>query len=441
MEAGHIQEPATRSSIQMQPQLLEWVSVALIFGVTSALSIVFQHPLTINGGKGWDGMYYYNMIGIVRTWITTGTAEYFSPYAYRVGTPLLVLLANPNDIFTGFKIVNQAAIITYVILFVVWLRYFVTDWRIRVLVSGLMITHYLGVVRWIYVYPINVDCWPLTLVTGALILMHRERLKPHWGNMAGLTLLSFIGLFFKESLIIIPTAFLIGNNPLKKVRLKPFSIGIEKPLYYSLPLIAAVAALGIMHKTMLVNEDYYVHYMILMILTRSPITFVVGLLYVFGPVLFLPFIDWKRQGKFLLAQPDLAVFIALGLVMTWFGTTDTERIALTISPMMYVLIGIAIENFRNVITVPLAALLGAAQVLAQRLVWTTPDYPSTAPPAWPIFVAQGNNVQFFDLFSTYTPGAALIAFGEYAVLFAVVIVWIQVIYRTRNPASAGLHPS
>jgi ABC-type glycerol-3-phosphate transport system permease component len=54
-------------------------------------------------------------------------------FVYRLGTPFLVSVFFKNDLLFGFKPVNITANLLSTILLVFWLRFHLSDWRIRTL--------------------------------------------------------------------------------------------------------------------------------------------------------------------------------------------------------------------------------------------------------------------------------------------------------------------
>jgi hypothetical protein len=140
---------------------LEVILVFLVFVTVNLASAVFQQPLTYNHGIGWDGTGYY------------ATAEQFAqgyipkdeaPFVYRIGTPLLAALVAKNDLLWGFEIVNFIANIFAVILLVVWLRLYISNWKIRTLLIILFITQWHAPIRYNYFLPASVEPWLLVLV-------------------------------------------------------------------------------------------------------------------------------------------------------------------------------------------------------------------------------------------------------------------------------------
>src|SRR5207237_10790483 len=113
---------------------------------------------------------------------------------------------------------------------------------------------------------------------------------------------------------------------------------------------------------------------------------------------------------------------------------DTERYLFWSMPVVYVLIGRALEDLLPIITAPWLALLVATQALAERVFWTIPQPgagDSTAffnhgTSALLLFTPLGDNVQYFDIFPAWmTQGYRLVLLGEYLVLGFVLLAWLS----------------
>jgi len=103
--------------------------VIAIFALTSLVSAFRQKQNTFDEGLAWERP-YYTMAGEFARHEPIAT---MSPYVYRVGTPWLVSLISPGDLFRGFRIVNTTGSFLASIVLLFWLSGYIKDWRLRVL--------------------------------------------------------------------------------------------------------------------------------------------------------------------------------------------------------------------------------------------------------------------------------------------------------------------
>jgi hypothetical protein len=166
------------------------------------------------------------------------------------------------------------------------------------------------------------------------------------------------------------------------------------------------------------------------ILTKSPLTYLLGWFLSYGPVLLLPLLYWRACGRYLREHQAEAVFLAGLVVVAYIGGNDTERFVTWGAPVVYVLIGIALQEL--LASRPHPALLGllvVAQAVAARLFWEVPATPvdpgSGAP--WVVLTPLGNDISVYDLAASDSAGwVRYTSMAEYAVLAAVIVglVWL-----------------
>jgi hypothetical protein len=103
-------------------------------------------------------------------------------------------------------------------------------------------------------------------------------------------------------------------------------------------------------------------------------TWVLAWFFTFGPVLAIVAYDWRRAVGFLADRRDLAVFLAFFAALSYAGGTDTERLLFWAMPVVYVLIGRAIEaEPRLFADWRVIAVLAAAQAVSARVFWPIPN--------------------------------------------------------------------
>jgi hypothetical protein len=122
-------------------------------------------------------------------------------------------------------------------------------------------------------------------------------------------------------------------------------------------------------------------------------------------------------------QPE-ALYLAVLCVLGWVGGTDTERILLLAAPVVYVLIGRALEDcswlWRSW---GVLALLAVSQCLSQRWLWPIPQPVNQREEAFLLLTALGPSARYGALWSNFAHyDEALILLIEYTVL-AAALLW------------------
>jgi hypothetical protein len=200
---------------RVRGRILEAIVIFLAFALVNVASQAFQEPLSyhelVESGV-FDAAYYH----VMAEQLSLGELpETYAPFVYRIGTLLLVgLLFDDDNLLLGFKVVNLAANALTVILLVHWLRLYLGDWRIRVLLVLLFLTQWHAPVRFLYYYPPFVDPWMFVFLLLGLILTHEVRERPSWTKLLCLGVLSFVGVVFREVVLVIPLALLFATNPI-----------------------------------------------------------------------------------------------------------------------------------------------------------------------------------------------------------------------------------
>ena len=108
----------------------EWIAVAIVFAFVSLVTAYTQKPIAHHNGEGWDGTDYCAM---ARCFAAGRRPAATKPFVYRIGGPLLAALIDPQNPVAGFRKLNIIVSALTVLLFVLWLRAHVNDWRVRVL--------------------------------------------------------------------------------------------------------------------------------------------------------------------------------------------------------------------------------------------------------------------------------------------------------------------
>jgi hypothetical protein len=402
--------------------LLELLLIAAIFLASNINSALRQKQNTFHGGTAWENPYYT----LAEEFVHGEPLAAEAPYAYRLGTPWLVSLVSPQDLFRGFRIVNITGSAIATALLLIWLRGYIGDWKIRVLLATLFVIQWDAPPRLVYHSPVHADAWLFVFLLAGLLVLQRYLALPSAGAVIGLTVLGVIGAYFREATLLVPLSVLAAHRPLRlengrwKWRLPPWSACVP----FVCAFLAFLSTRLFAHQT----DGYSFLQTIYRFLYDKPvITYIHAWLLAFGPVLFIILFDWRNVRTYLFQEQWLALFLAAGAGLGFFGGTDTERLQYWSMPGVYLLLGRAIERHRQTLACwPLATLFIAGQICTSRILWTTPDYPTNFQHTFPILQQFGSNVQFLDLFSFfgYRPKETL-SLVQFILFGAVVIYWMS----------------
>jgi len=417
----------------------ELITVTVAFAVINVTSWLLQQPLPYEHLAPFDGVYYYD----VAEQITHGESPQSSgPFVYRIGTMFLVALFFEGNLLFGFEMINLVANVVTVILLVYWLRLYLSDWRIRVLLVLLFLTQWHGPVRYLYYDSAFVDFWMFAFLLLGLILIHKIRVSPSLLKVLSLGLVSFVGVIFREVVLVIPLALLFATNPVV-MRGKIFSTLSSlhelrasfrmPPLTFFVPLVLGLLGLLTTHLVVSQEGEYsFVRAVYYWAYEKPLLSYLHAWFVAFGPILVLALYDWRRLVSFLRYSQFMVVYFVVFAALGWIGGSDTERILYWSMPVVYLLIGRSMEDNLDLLrSWALVAVLVVSQLLSQRVVWTLPDYPSDYATPWPILSIPSSRFQLLDLWTMSGDRVIeTISLAEYSLLCALLLWWFG--YRTKH---------
>jgi hypothetical protein len=251
----------------------------------------------------------------------------------------------------------------------------------------------------------------VALLLLGLLILAGKRTGP--GVVGAVAVLGFLGVFFREVLFSIPLSFLfmgwegLGSLPLffRSLRLN------------WVPLAAAVVGWGILTRYVVQEVTYFNGYQSSIpflgaawysFLNGSLTQWYLAWMTVFGPCLYLVLARGPRIVSFFRGYPALGVYSLSMVVLSVAGGHDTERFLVWLSPMVFLFVGLALEEagpFLKNRTVLL--ILFALQVLSERCFWTIPTdepIPRSFTDLWILLSPLGKGCRYLDLYSWYAPG-------------------------------------
>lgn len=186
------------------------ISLLLLLAV-NLISYKFQDRITLHHGQGWDGVFYYSM------------AEQFAqghfpaeqaPFVYRIGPSYVAAILDSNNIVNGFLISDIITGVLTTILLVIWFRHFFSEWWLRVLLITLFLVHWIGPVRFSYYHPVYNDPWAFVFTISGFLFLKKMIEIRSLVTLAALSVLLFVGVFFRETVGLVALSFLFIKNPL-----------------------------------------------------------------------------------------------------------------------------------------------------------------------------------------------------------------------------------
>lgn len=364
-------------------RLAELLFATVIFAAISLWTAHEQKPARVFG----DARQYYRMEKEFETGQPVIAA---APFVFRIGTPWVAAVASPFvyrvtpswldktiEVSTGmikvtpFYLVNIAGAFAALILLIVYLRHFVESAGIRLLLATMWMCEWWAPARYVYFYPANVEPLFIVFLLAALLLIEGTRDRPSAMAVTLLALLAFVGTLLRESAILVAVVFACHRL------FKPSRGRSWLDVAFALvPLLTSILALACTRLVGTPTGPYAPWAEPLKMLQQKPLfTWVLAWFFTFGPAsLALIALNGPQGRELLRSRPYLAVFLAGCGVLAFLGGTDTERILGWAAPVVYVLVGRAIERTRTILAgaPALVCALGLAQIVSERILWTIP---------------------------------------------------------------------
>lgn len=315
-----------------------------------------------------------------------------APFVYRIGTPWLASVINPAvkqvisgpydaliDTATGlddvppFYVINIAAALIFSLLLLRYLRFFIFSAALRLFLLAMWLVQWHAPPRWVYFNPVNVEPLFLVAVVAALIQIELQRDSSTWRAAARLVPLTVLGTLCRESMVLLPLAFIASRKPLEILERRDWHNGA----WGMAPLVSAIAALAFTRMIATPTNDYHAWSEPWRMLRDKPLdSWLLAWFFTFGPpAIALLAAAAPELGRFLRTRPDMLVWLAGCAVLGFIGGTDTERILGWAAPVVYVLIGISIASRGRVLlrTPGVIVVLLVLQLLSARLFWPVPQ--------------------------------------------------------------------
>lgn len=346
---------------------------AAIVAAFGAWSAVLQAPASV---IVWDAVQYLMMAEQLAAGQVVA-AE--APYVYRLGTPWIVATLWPGDPMRGFFLLNVACASAVGVALSLWLRQGIDRLGVRLGLVALYAAAWHGPVRYTHYNPAYVDPLFLLFVLAGLAVASSLARGVTPARIAALTALTIAGTVGRETMLLVPAAALFALNPL------PLS-GVNGDWRRAIPwpvlgaLGAGAATLAVMFQ--IVEADTTRNYFAAAAqwIRKPPTSYLLAWFTAYGPVVAILIFDWRGVARDLATRQHLLAFLGMCTVLAYFGGSDTERFHFWAMPVVYLLLGRAVERRWPVVRGPLVAgSLLAAQAVAARVFWAIPDTQLEAP--------------------------------------------------------------
>ncbi|MDB5048223.1 MAG: hypothetical protein JWO30_1294 [Fibrobacteres bacterium] len=412
-----------RPAVRARPSLLQfglvallWLAAVLVYGRT-------QKPVSQNGGLGWDGAKYEHMYRQARE------GERFAeekPYVFRVATPWLAAHLGLSDTRTAFHAVNLGSVLLTGLLLLWIMTAAGARPGISIFLVAVFFLQWHAPLRQQFYDSFGVDAasQPFT----CLIFLAHLCLRGKVPRLAALSAATFIGVFFRESVLFATFAVWAAEVFAAARTRGGWSIGLarERSLWAAaLPMAAGLAGVAITHVmvqgsgpySFLVTVLYYLYHKPLMVLIHA---FYNG----YGTLLIPVLVFWRRAWAYVRAEPLLGIYPLITFALGWTAGGDTTRINFWGCFALLPLAARVLSDLR-LATFGIGAFL-ALEAVTTRMFFSIPDYPG--PEAWriPILTGWGTQVPVFDLWSELAnPRVLMISLFQYLALTAFAFLWIR----------------
>lgn len=406
----------------------EW---SWILGAGLLLHLFFAsfQPVTVaHGGLAYDGQHYYAMAQQTPRQLPPKAD---APFVYRIGTPLLsAAVAKSLDwvIAAGFDRVNLAANVLTVILLTIWLQRHVASAAARILVVVFFMVEPHSPMRFAYYYPVFVDPAAQMFLVAGLVALDWFRERAGVARALGLTALVAAGVVFREVVLVIAVAALFTPRGRWSERLRAGAW---------LPLLGGGLALAAIHSWVIASNPPAAYSatgeVLRWLREKTPWQYAIAWFLVFGPLLVLPLVSAGTCLRRLRERPDWLVYVLAVAVLAWIGGSDTERILVFASPIVYLLMAKGVMDAGLAKSSPLLTACVMAQLISSRIF--VPIGGPTAPPIvgtteWNRLAGSLTWISTYDsLWSQFCGSSALLA---YAVWYGVIGLAITAGVRARR---------
>lgn len=324
-------------NFEYMPSKLIGLLIVIGFGF---LYWYFQPIIQLDNGHPWDANNYYVMAQQV---VMQQPLSGEKPFIYRLGTSFLVGKLFPANLMLGFTLINALFGIGIIVSTAIILsRLLKTNWIVLVLL-GLLVMNPNGPARFLGLFPVFTD--PSALFFIATIFAIGGGKETNIVIKLALVLLSMLGVFFREIVLIAPLSLLI-ENVYWRYFVKQYN---KNAMTYCLVLSVILGAISLVvtHLMVVATGDYTSASHALISLKRHiahPDIFIVAFLTTYGPVFLILVLNVRDTVKIIAQYPHLFCYLVMVLILAILGGTHTDRFIFWAFPVILLALGFIIKN-------------------------------------------------------------------------------------------------
>jgi hypothetical protein len=395
----------------------EWCWILAAFAVLN-LSYAGSQRAHPREGLGGEGRMYHD---IARSLPRELPPPGIAPFVQRIGTPMLVAgVAKSLDwvISAGFDRLGILFNLVSVVLLALLLQRHVGSLFARFVVLGAFMLAPHSPIRLAYFHPLSIDPETLAWLLAGLVAIEWYEDEPSPRRAGVVAALTAIGVVFHEAVLVIGLAALV----------------VRRAAGW-LPVISGAVALWAIHAWSAATSSEF-SLAADAVRGKSPWQYAIAWFLVFGPLLAMPLVSWRRTMDFLRSRPAMFVYLAIFAVFAWFRDGETERMLVYASPVVWILVARAIEWARPS---PAAAATGAVlmlQALSFRIfspIGGPIDPPSAGTEIWERLGWAGMSWTLSDA-NMWTQFCALAMLGFHAVWHGLASIAVIALLRSDSPS-------
>ncbi len=355
---------------------VEILGTIAIIALVILFSLFAEKPLTAENGIQSDAEVYYRVAQEIN--LHQGVIA-MPPYVYRIGTPFLVSLFFPNNLFLGFKIINVIGAVVAIFLLLFWLRLYLKNSFVRMILIGLFATHWLGVLRISFFSPVHVESIALVFnLIGFILVFYLQRQPENLWLLWVFSVLTFIGVIFREMVIFLSLIYLIMHIHKMISSSAHGAIKAKIPwLYPAIPLISGMLAVALTRILVKPDSAYSLLAAMILWMYQKPFpSYVQSYFTTYGPLLAVFIPSAGAVKKYLISDKFNFYYLILICILAWGIGSDTDRFMYWAMPVWYVMFGVALEALWQIFHRRRALMVALliVQCLAQRSFLPYPDY-------------------------------------------------------------------
>lgn len=396
----------------------------LVVIVYMAIGILLQPQISLNGGKGYDGVYYSEIAEQIADGQVPASK---SPFVYRIGTPALVAFFAADISPKEFRSVNFLASVISIALLISFLRLYLNDEKHVLLFAILYIMYWQAPLRLTFFYPVHTDPFAIVFLLASLIAVT----KIHRGqnirkNLSLLTLLTVFGVIFREITIAPALALALSTLFSDGIRFARNSFTLERFRYYVPSIAGLIVFATVVFSVNKTDDSTFFGATLGWLYEKSVARYLHAWFLAFGPVLLLAFFDFSSVRQFFAQNKPLLYYFLLIAFVGWVGGSDTERLLYWSAPVIFVLAGKFLSERSELLTKPMLAFLAITQLISMRAFLLIPDEPSNYQSVIPFLTPLTNEFPLFDLWSWHgNVKMNIISFIQYIFLFGILFFWLK----------------